>query len=81
MGLHIRRSVKVLHQWGKEKSNDFKYDYPTLTNTDAFCNKISHRTNYVGGNYQVGDNIDVVGSGPLARRSDNSTSLHMGHLV
>ncbi|XP_050111705.1 uncharacterized protein LOC126590244 [Malus sylvestris] len=31
-----------------------------------------------GGNYQVGDNIGVVGSGPLARVSDNSTGLSCG---
>ncbi|RXI01423.1 hypothetical protein DVH24_014772 [Malus domestica] len=52
---------------------EFKYLKLTPTNTGAFCDKIIHLTDCAGGNYQVGDNIGVVGSGPLARLSDNST--------
>ncbi|RXH93495.1 hypothetical protein DVH24_014071 [Malus domestica] len=33
------------------------------TNTETFCDKTSHLKDCAGGNYQVGDNIGVVGNG------------------
>ncbi|CAN6559187.1 unnamed protein product [Malus baccata var. baccata] len=43
------------------RKEEFKYLNPTSTNTEAFCDKISYLTDCVCGNYQVRDNIDVVG--------------------
>ncbi|RXH76707.1 hypothetical protein DVH24_019595, partial [Malus domestica] len=51
----------------------FKYSNFTPTNTKVFCEKISRLTGSSCGNYQVWDNIGVVGSGHLPGLSDNST--------
>ncbi|RXI00203.1 hypothetical protein DVH24_037751 [Malus domestica] len=73
------------------RKEEFKYPNSTPTNTEAFCDKISHLTDCVGGNYQVGDNIGdvgsgnylirnnigVIGSGPLTRLFDNSTCMRL----
>ncbi|RXH88528.1 hypothetical protein DVH24_000127 [Malus domestica] len=41
----------------------FKYPNPIPTNTEIFYDKTPHLTDY--GNYQVGDSIGIVGSGPM----------------
>ena len=51
----------------------FKYPNSTPINTESFCDKILHLTDYACSKYQVRDNIRVVGSKPLARFSHNST--------
>ncbi|RXH81161.1 hypothetical protein DVH24_005075 [Malus domestica] len=42
---------------------EIKYFNPTPTNTETFCDKTSYLTDCVGGNYQVRDNISIVGNG------------------
>ncbi|RXH96812.1 hypothetical protein DVH24_009654, partial [Malus domestica] len=51
-----------LSNTGGDSLVSFKYPNPTLTNTEAFCDKTPHLTDCACDNYQVGDNIGVVGS-------------------
>ena len=46
------------------RKEEFKYHNLIPTNTETFCDKNSHLTNYADGNYQIGNNINVVESKP-----------------
>ncbi|CAN6560237.1 unnamed protein product [Malus baccata var. baccata] len=47
-------------QRGKKIKKEFKYDYRTLANSEVFCDKTSHLTDWTCGNYQIkDDNYDA----------------------
>ena len=72
-GSHMRARVEMSHTTVSMRKKEFKYPNPTPTNTEAFCDKTPHLTDCAGGNYQVGDNVNVIEVRPLARLSNNST--------
>ena len=52
---------------------EFKYHYPSLTNTEVFYDKAQQLTNYANNTYQVDNNTNVVRSGNSIRHFNNST--------